>query len=247
MNSKPRAAGKKKPQRHSIGTEKESGLHRALKFRYAGPGGATEAPIGGYVADGISGGGEIIEIQTGSFGPLKEKVRELARRGPVRIIHPITVNKYIEVFDKTGRRLYRRKSPRKGSEWDLFQALLYAPELPRIPDLCVELALVDVLEKRVADGGGSWRRKGQRIAGRELAAWHGTILLRSPEDYRRFIPFVAGELFTVKDLGEKARIPRPLAAKALYVLAKMDAVERVEKKRNAWVYKMERKKLKERS
>jgi hypothetical protein len=227
---------------HSIGTERESGLHRALKFRYTGLQGETEAPMGGYVADGVSGDGEIIEVQTGSFGPLKEKARELVRQGRVRIIHPIIITKYIDVFDKDGAKQYRRKSPRRGVEWDLFKALLYAPELPLLPELSIELALVDVLEKRVADGGGSWRRKGQRIAGRELAAWHGAILLTSPEDYRRFIPFTAGETFTVNDLREKARIPRPLAAKTLYVLAKMGNVKRVGKKRNAWVYSVMRQK-----
>ncbi|MDR1240081.1 MAG: hypothetical protein LBK27_08195 [Treponema sp.] len=224
--------------KNSIGAKNESGLHRALKFRYAGILGETEAPVGDYVADGVSGDGEIIEVQTGSFGPLKTKVPELARRGPVRIIHPVIVNKYIEVFDGEENKLYRRKSPRKGNEWDLFKALLYAPELPLIPGLCIELALVDVREKRVADGGGSWRRKGQRIAGRELAAWRGAVLLNSPEDYRRFIPFAAGERFTVNDLREKARIPRPLAAKALYVLYKMGLVMREGKKRNAWVYRL---------
>jgi hypothetical protein len=234
MRGNSRSAGKAGPK--SIGAENESGLHRALKFRYAGAQGETEAPVGGYVADGVKDDGEIIEVQTGSFGPLKEKVRELARRGPVRIVHPVIIVKYIDLFDEEGNRLYRRKSPRKGSEWDLFKALLYAPELPLLPELCIELALVEVLEKRVADGGGSWRRKGQRIAGRELAAWRGAILLSSPADYRRFIPFAAGESFTVNDLREKARIPRPLAAKALYVLYKMGLVNRLGKKGNAWVY-----------
>jgi hypothetical protein len=231
---KARSAGEREPK--SIGVENESGLHRALKFRYAGIQGETEAPVGTYVADGVKDDGEIIEVQTGSFGPLKAKVRELARRGPVRIVHPVIVNKYIDLFDGEGKKLHRRKSPRKGSEWDLFKALLYAPELPLIPELCIELALVDVLEKRVADGGGSWRRKGQRITGRELAAWHGAILLNSPADYRRFIPFAAGEPFTVNDLRDMAHIPRPLAAKALYVLYKMGLVSRPGKKGNAWVY-----------
>jgi hypothetical protein len=222
----------------SIGTKKESGLHRALKFRYTGIGGETETPVGGYVADGLSGEGEIIEVQTGSFGPLKEKVRELARRGPVRIIHPIILSKYIEVFDEGGKKLYRRKSPRRGGAWDLFKALLYAPGLPLVPNVGIDLALVDVLEKRAADGRGSWRRKGLSIAGRELAAWHETIALNSPEDYRRFIPFTGTEAFTSADLAEKARIQRPLAAKTLYVLHKMGLVERTGKKGKFWVYKV---------
>jgi hypothetical protein len=225
-----------KRRAHSIGTERESGLHRTLKFRYTGAGGETETPVGSYVADGISGQGEIIEVQTGSFGPLKEKVRELARRSRVRIIHPIIITKYIDVFDQDGNKQYRRKSPRRGAEWDLFKALLYAPELALTPGLSIELALVDVLETRIQDGRGSWRRRGLSIAGREAAAWHGTISLDSPEDYRRFIPFSPEETFTAADLTQKARIPRPLAGKTLYVLTKMGIVKRIGKKGNAWVY-----------
>ncbi|MDR1099461.1 MAG: hypothetical protein LBL28_03175 [Treponema sp.] len=220
----------------SIGTRTESGLHRALKFRYTGFRGETEIPVGTYVADGISGDGEIIEVQIGSFGPLKEKVPEFCRKGKVRIIHPIVVTKYIDVFDSDGNKQYRRKSPRKGSVWDLFKALLYAPDLPLIPKLRIELALVDVLEKRVADGLGSWRRRGQRIAGRELAAWHGSLILDSAEDYRRLVPFTGEESFTVTDFMKKTHILRPLAGKTLYVLSKMGVVNRTGKKKNAWVY-----------
>jgi hypothetical protein len=226
----------------SIGTEKESGLHRALKFRYTGAGGKTEAGVGTFVADGISEDGEIIEVQTGSFGPLKRKMADLTSRGRVRIVHPIIVNKYIEVFDTAGNKQYRRKSPRKGSEWDLFYALLYAPELPRIPGLTIELALVDILETRIQDGKGSWRRRGVSITGRELAACRGTISFNSPADYRRFIPFDQGEAFTSGDLRKKAHIQGPLASKALYVLVKMDLIKRIGKKGNSWVYKVRREK-----
>ncbi|MDR0624749.1 MAG: hypothetical protein LBG10_10030 [Treponema sp.] len=220
----------------SIGTEKESSLHRALKFRYTGAGGRTEAGVGAFVADGISEEGEIIEVQTGSFGPLKRKIRDLTARGRVRIVHPVIINKYIEVFNTAGEKQYRRKSPRKGSEWDLFYALLYAPELPRIPGLTIELVLVDILETRIQDGKGSWRRKGVSITGRELIACRGTRSFNSPADYRRFIPFGNGEEFTSGDLKEKAHIQRPLAAKALYALVKMDLIKRVGKKGKSWVY-----------
>jgi hypothetical protein len=220
----------------SIGTEKESSLHRALKFRYTGTGGKTEAGVGAFVADGISEAGEIIEVQTGSFGPLKRKIPVLRAWGRVRIVHPIIINKYIEVFDTQGNKRYRRKSPRKGSEWDLFSALLYAPDLPRTPELSIELALVDVLETRIQDGKGSWRRKGASIAGRELTACQGTVSLSSMTDYYRFIPFAKGEEFTSGDLQKAAHIQRPLAGKALYVLEKMGLVKRIGKKGNSWLY-----------
>ncbi|MDR0583362.1 MAG: hypothetical protein LBG57_03320 [Treponema sp.] len=221
-----------------IGTRRESGLHRILKFRYAGPEGQTEVEAGGYVADGLSAEGEFIEIQTSSFAPLRQKARALALRGGLRIIYPVIVAKYIEVLDKRKKPMYRRKSPRRGSPWDLFNALLYAPELPLIPGLRIELALVDVTEKRICDGKGSRRRKGQSILGRELSAWHESITLQSLKDYLRFVPFKGDEEFTSSLLSERAGIDTSTAQKTLNVLHKLKLVERIGKKGNFLVYRL---------
>jgi hypothetical protein len=222
----------------SIGTEGEFSLHRDLKFTYAGSRGRTEAPVAGFVADGINAKGEVIEIQTGSFGPLKKKVEILAAQGKVRIIHPVIITKYIEVFDTKGKRLYRRKSPRRGKAWDLFDALVYAPELPLIPRVTVELALVDADEIRCKDGKGSWRRRGISIRDRVMTAFHQRIRLAKPADYLRFVPFKKNEKFTCALLGEKAGIDVNLARKTLYVLTRIGVVEKTGKQGNAFVYRI---------
>jgi hypothetical protein len=219
-----------------IGTERESSLHRALKARYAGPEGKTEVAAAGYVCDGINDSGEFFEVQTGSFGPLKQKIPELAGLGRIRIIHPIIVSKYIELFDEGGILQSRRKSPRRGTEWDLFKALLYAPELPLVPGVSIELVLVDITEQRIRDGRGSWRRKGASITDKSLETCHYSVPLAAPGDYYRFLPFEAGERFTVKELGSRARIRTDIAQKTLYVFTKLKLVERVDKRGNAWVY-----------
>jgi len=214
----------------------ESSLHRTLKFGYAGPGGKTEVEIGEYVADGIRKDGEYIEVQTGSFAPLKKKVKEFAANGRVRIIHPIAVSKKIEVYGEDGAFLYSRKSPLKGSPWDFFDALLHAPELPLIRRVTVEIVLADIIEKRVKDGKGARRRKGVSIKDRELSAWHENILLKKPADYLRFVPFKKLEEFTVSQLAERAQVDKWKAGKALYVLTKMKIVKKTGKKGNAWLY-----------
>jgi hypothetical protein len=224
--------------RAEIGVRRESGLHRALKFRYSGKNGQTEQILGDYVCDGITETGEIIEIQTGSFGPLKEKARKLALQGPVRIVHPVIVTKYIETYDAKGALLRRRKSPRRGTQWDLFKSLLYAPEIPLVKGLCVELALIDVVEKRVQDGKGSWRRGGASIAGREREGWRDSIILKTKRDYRRFVPREQGKDLTVGILAKNAGISPGLAGKTLYVLAKMGVVERTGKKGRSYTYRV---------
>jgi hypothetical protein len=194
--------------------------------------------LGDYVCDGITGAGEIIEVQTGSFGPLKTKAVKLAAGGALRIIHPVIVTKYIETYSAEGDLIRRRKSPRRGSPWDLFRSLIYAPELPLLKRLSIELALIDALEKRVQDGKGSWRRAGTSIAGRELAAWRDSIVLKKPRDYRRFIPPALIRGFTVEALAEEAGISTELARKTLYVLNKIGVVERTGKKGRAFTYRL---------
>ena len=240
----------------AIGTRNESSLHKTLKFQYAGPGGKTEAVVGEFVADALRRDGEYIEVQTGSFAPLKKKVKEIAANSAsgavsgkvrgrrtvqscriVRIIHPVAVTKVIEVYSPLEKLLYRRKSPVHGSIWNIFDALLYAPELPLINGVKIEIVLCDITEKRVKDGKGSWRRKGISIKDKELSAWRESVLLSKPADYLRFVPFKKSEEFTVSSMAEKAEISRITAQKTLYVLTKMKIVKKTGKKGNAWVYK----------
>ncbi|MDR2552441.1 MAG: 40S ribosomal protein S25 [Treponema sp.] len=219
--------------RGGIGTENESSLHRALKFRYAGPG-RTEEARGGYVCDAIGPGGEAVEIQTGHFGALKNKIPALTAEGAVRLIYPVIVNKTIELYDTGGNLLSRRKSPRKGSPWDIFGELIHAPSLILQRDLTVEIALVDVLERRRDDGKGSWRRRGISIEDRILETWRDRVLLGKRADWLRFLPF-RGEI-TVKTLAETARIREVLARKALYVLEKAGLARKIRKNGRSWVY-----------
>ena len=222
--------------RRSIGTKNESSLHRTLKFQYTGQGGKSEVETGGFIADGVRKDGEFIEIQTGSFAPLIKKVKEFAAFNKVRIIHPVAVNKKIDVYNPEGKLLYRRKSPVHGSKWDIFDALLHAPLLPLTKGLSIEIALIDITEKRIKDGKGSWRRKGISLHDKELSTWHESLVFSKPKDYLIFIPFKKKEEFTVSTLAQKAEIKDATARKALYVLTKMKVVKRTGKKGNAWVY-----------
>ena len=216
---------------------KESSLHRSLKFQYSGSNGTTETLLGDYVCDALTSDGEIIEVQTGSFGPLKEKVKNLTKSARLRIIHPIIIQKHIELYDAAGVFVHKRKSPRKGSRWDLFKALIYAPQLPLLKNLVIELVLIDVIEKRIDDGCGSWRRKGISIEDRFLTGLHETLILKGPKDYLHFLPFKKKESFTVRMLGEKAGINTALARKTMYVFEKMGLTEKIGKQGRAFVYR----------
>jgi len=224
-------------KKHSIGTEKERSLHRALKARYAGETGEIEAKRGRYVCDGVTAGGELLEIQTGSFAPLRKKAPALLSLGPLRIVHPIILRKTIVRYGADGTLLSRRKSPYKGTPWDLFRALRFAPELPLLQGLTIELALVEVEEEWVQDGQGSWKRRGESIRDRRLEASRGAITLRSVKDYRQFLPVPGGEVFTSRTLVEAAAITPHLARQTLFVLSGLGLVSRLEKRGTRWLYR----------
>ena len=81
-------------QPRDIGRLNELSLHAGLKRWYARPGDRLEAPVDGYVIDLVRGE-LLIEIQTGSFSAIKRKILDLVSRGPVRLVHPITREKWI--------------------------------------------------------------------------------------------------------------------------------------------------------
>ena len=222
----------------SIGTRNETSLHRDLKFSYAGQNGRTEAEVAGFVADGINASGEFIEVQTTNFAALREKIKKFTAQGKLRIIYPAIITKYLEVFTVGGKRVYRRKSNRRGSPWDLFNVLVYAPDLPLLPRVSIEIVLVDASEQRVRDGKGSWRRKGLSIKDRQLITVHERISLKKPADYRRFVPFETSEEFTSASLAERVGISQAVAQKTLYVLTKLGIVLRTGKQRNTFIYRL---------
>ncbi|MDR2796600.1 MAG: hypothetical protein LBB47_07820 [Spirochaetaceae bacterium] len=76
-----------------IGVENESSLHRALKNMYSGRGGKTEIETDGYVRDCVNDSDDIIEIQTGSFAPLRKKLAELSRKARIKVAYPVIAEK----------------------------------------------------------------------------------------------------------------------------------------------------------
>jgi len=218
-----------------IGTRNESSLHQALKFRYADLG-ETEMEKAGFVCDAISPQGEVVEIQTGHFGDLKKKLPALAKNNKVRLIYPVIVNKIIELYDVDGKLLSRKKSPKKGNAWDIFNELIYFPELVTLRGVTIELALVDAVERRRDDGKGSWRRKKISIEDRLLESCRESIVLKRKADWRRFVP-VQGE-FTVKTLAPTIHTKPFVAQRTVYVLTKAGVVSKIRKEGRAWIYQL---------
>ena len=211
-----------------IGLYAETGLHDALKRRYAAaPGARLEARVGGKVVD-VALPDELIEVQTRSLGAIQHKILHLACIMPVRLVHPVVVEKRIRRLDPSSgaelsSRLYRGRKDR----YSAFDELVRAPLIVASANVRFDLAVVRVVEERVRDGSGSWRRKGDRTLSRELEDVMETLSLDGPLDWLALLPGGASreEPWDSASLGGALGIRPERARKILYTFAKAGLME----------------------
>ncbi len=212
-----------------IGTLAERSLHAKLKRLYMEPGDCVEEKVGGYWVD-ICRGRDVIEIQTGSFGNMKRKLAALLEDRMVHIVHPVAVEKWITRIAADGETfLSRRKSPKRGSCYDLFDELVSFPQLLLNPRFSVEVVLVKEEEMRCEDGRGSWRRKGTSIKDHILLEVAGREVFREGRDFLRLLPAGWTGPSTNKELAKALKQPYFRIARMTYCLSRMDAIRQTGK------------------
>jgi hypothetical protein len=223
-------------QTNGIGTLQETSLHASLKGWYAQPGDVLEAKVDGYFID-ILRGDLLVEIQTRNFSALKRKLTRLIEKYPIRLVYPLTREKWI-LYEETpgGAPVRRRRSPRHADLPDVFIELVRLPELATHANFSLEVLLTHEEELRRKDGRGSWRRKGWSIIDRSLVAVVDRRLFSSPADYAALLPDGLPAPFTSADLAERLGKPRYLAQKMVYCLRKMELLSITGKTGNSLLY-----------
>jgi hypothetical protein len=219
-----------------IGTLGEKSLHAELKHWYKQPGDLLEEMVDGFHID-IVRGKLLIEIQTTNFSSIKSKLATLTKKHPVRLVYPIAQEKWIVRLAANGiTQLGRRKSPKKGNLFHLFQELVSIPELIKNQNFSLEVLLIREEEIRCDDGLGSWRRKGWSISDRRFLEVRRRHIFKKPSDFLTFIPTNLSDPFSTQDLAECINQPRWFAQKMAYCLRKMGAIEIVGKTGNSILY-----------
>ena len=220
-----------------IGELNERSLHRALKARYAVGGGATEQAVDGFVADVVAGG-RIVEVHTGSFRPLKRKLLRLLKRYQVTLAHPVARDRYIvKVPADPSAPPSRRKSPKHGSVFEVFTALVSIPALLAHPNLTLEVVMTVEDEVRAKNGRGSWRRRGWAILDRRLVDVVEIHAIRSMSDLFALLAADLPERFTTRDLAAAMGSPRRLGELAAFCFREGGVSEVCGKEGNALVYR----------
>jgi hypothetical protein len=206
----------------------ETTLHADLKEIYRMEGGLVETWVDGYLIDVVKPD-LLVEIQTRSFGALKQKLDHLLADHPVRIVHPIAKEKFIILRSMDGNVVWRRRSPKRGKIVDLFYELVYIAKWASHPNFSFEVLLTSEDEQRIKDGRGSWRRKGVSIQDRRLNRIIERHLFLSTKDYRLLLPEPLEVPFTNNQLAEILSIPHHLASKMTYTLTQIGVLEIVGK------------------
>ncbi len=224
----------KKSSRH-IGTLRESSLHSALKDWYARPGDMLEHHIDGYQID-IVRDESLIEIQTGNFGSLRQKLANLLVHHKVRVIYPIAVDRWIRRITVDDAPVSRRKSPKHGRREELFSELVYIPHVALDPNFSLEVAMIQDEVIWRDDGKGSWRRRRWSVADRLLLDVVERHEFCSLEDYLGLLPSEIPQPFTNQDLSRWLSVPPRLAQQMTYCLRRMNAIEMDGKRGRANLY-----------
>ena len=202
----------------------EQSLHNQLKTWYAGEGAEEEATVDGYVVDVVRDG-LLIEVQTGNFSAIKDKLRDLVGGHRVRLVYPVPRVKHIIRLDGDGAQVSRRRSPKRGRYEDVFYELVYIPEMCGLDGFELEVALVDAEEYLIDDGKGSWRRRGWSVHDRRLVEVVERRVFTGPRDFIDLLPEGLPPEFTARQLAKAAGLRVRLAQKMVYCLRRMKVVE----------------------
>lgn len=223
----------------NIGTLKEGSLHADLKAWYGRAPDQFEQPVDGYVVD-IVRGERLIEIQTGNFTAIKQKLGRLLPHHPVHLLYPVAQEKWIVRETAVGLPLSRRKSPKHGQVVDVFAELVRIPHLLAHPHFSLGVLLTQQEEIWRDDGRGSWRRKRWSIADRRLLAVNEEVVFSQPADFLTLLPDDLPRPFTNKQLAQTMSIRPHLAQRLTYTLRHCGLLTAVGKDGGSHLYDFDR-------
>ncbi len=230
------AAEKRLSTRESIGRLQEKRLHATLKFWLDPDETHHEIPLPcGAVAD-IFDGERVLEIQNGNFSAFRVKLMRLLEEYSVTVIYPIVRKKTLFWVDpETGERSTPRPSPKKGGFHDAAPELLYIRELLFLPNLTLQLQLIDVEEYKLQDGWGNDGKRGAHRIERVPTALGECLTVRTKADLKRCLPPNLPATFTTADFQKAIRYRGRKLSAALKLFLATDILTR-EKQGRGYVY-----------
>ncbi len=217
-------------------SRRESSLHSAIKEWYFHKGDKLETRVDGYVID-IKRRNLLIEIQTANFSAIKTKLQHLLNKHKVRLVYPIAIQKWIIHKSSSSEDTFgRRRSPKRGCLFDLFDELIRIPSLFYSGNLSIEVLMIEEEETWRNDGKGSWRRKGASREDRKLVRVLETKLFEHNTDFLKILPKDLPEPFSNRNLAENLGIRISQSRRVTYSLRKIGIITYVGKNENQMLF-----------
>lgn len=225
---------------HGFGTLSEKTLHAVMKQYYVPDEDYHEVPIGNYIAD-IYTGAEIIEIQNGNFGHMRDKLEAFLPEYEVYLVYPFQHHKWVIWIDPiSGEAKPKHKSPITGTIYHALPEFFKIKQYLNDPNLHIRVPLIDMEEYRLLDGKRSKKdpKKGSHRYDRVPIAIYDEVVIDGVRDYLQLLPYDLPEEFTTTDMARAAHINKYLAQETLKLLYDIGIVVRIGKHGNAYIYKI---------
>lgn len=232
----------------------ESNLHNTLKTFYAiQSNGKTEVKEDGHIYDIVTESGEIIEIQTRNLSQLKAKIEDiLSKEKKLKIVHPVIMTNTIILTDESGCLISKRKSPKKGSIYDIFSELTGICPYLLNKLFTLEIIEINTTEHRVRTAEPVQSKNNKRRipknwykVNKSLDEIISTYTFNSKEDYLNLLPKDLTEEFSAKDLKNLMYAKTKISRKEqktinvlLWVLKKMELIIHIRTDKKAYIYKI---------
>jgi hypothetical protein len=224
--------------RSGIGTLGEKTLHAVLKHYIDPDPRHHEVRIGPYYADIASETG-IYEIQTRGFGKMRKKLETFLQTQPmpVTIVYPVPATKWLLWIDpETGELTQQRKSPKKGTPYEIFYELYQIKSFLTHPNLRIRILLIDMQEYRYLNGWSKDKKRGSSRCNRIPTALVDDICVDRVTAYASLVPAALPASFTSKDFAGVSGLSLSSAQIGLNVLHDLGAINRVGKTGRRFVY-----------
>lgn len=192
-----------------------------MKARYAEPGDELEVPLEGFVID-IRRPDLLVEIQTSSFGSMGRKFDRLLAEHRMLLVHPIAVETYLQ---RPGRK--PRKSPKRGSIFDIFEELVSIPTLLDHPNLMLDVVLVSVTKVQQVDPRARRGRGGFRTIECQLREVLEVRRFAGTDDLAELLPAGLPPEFTTADIATGAQVSRDVAQRMAFCFRALDVINEV--------------------
>jgi len=216
-----------------IGTLQESGLHQALKAYYQPDTRFWEQKVGRFVAD-IYDGRTIIEIQTGNFAALREKLACYTEAGiPAKVVFPLRVEKHLYFEDEQGNFLRQSKGKQDSPVqflaelWSMWKNLSF-------DSVSFDLVRVCVAERRVSYPNRGYGKRHRLDS--DLLEVRQIDSFVCPNDLLRLLPETLTDPFTQAEFQKATKAGKQTAAKARMVLSKLGLLSFAGKSGKAFLY-----------